>query len=757
MKLTTFKTLTSLTLVGITATLLGMGMAQAQRTSLTVRDRSGRQIINYNESHALVIWVKDYKHWGSLNSVENEANDVKAALERQGFKVTMVGNPNGKTLRDSIKAFIDNHGYKPNNRLLIFFAGHGHTRQETKGYLVPVDAPDPIVDEQGFLRTALPMRQLVTWAELMEAKHALFVFDSCFSGAVFKRSSSVSPSDAYIRDVMNKPVRQFLTAGDADEEVPAKSVFTPLFIQALDGKADLYKDGYVTGSELGLFLRQHLIDYTTEQTPQFGTIRDPYLDQGDIVFRVPSPSPTPTPTVRNPSPSPTPETTTIINPSPSPTPETATIRNPSPSPTSETINVVNSSPSPTPETATVISPSPSPTPLPQVSPSIGKNGEQIIALANPNYVNDGIITGISGSNALLTPDQKYLITYGYKVRIWDYQTGKLVRTLKGHSSWVRSVAISGDGQTVVSGSRDNTVKVWELGTGKLVRTLAGHSRPVNSVAISEDGKTIVSGSGDNTVKVWELGTGKLLRTLKGHSDSVKSVAISGDGRTLVSGSDDNTVKVWELGTGRLIRTLEGHYTDIESVAISEDGKTLVSGSDDYTVKVWELGTGKLLRTLEGHSSSVSSVAISEDGKTVISGSWDKTVKVWELGTGKLLRTLEGHSYSVKSVAISRDGQTIVSGSEDKTVKVWNLANGKLLRTLKGHSYNVNRVAISRDGQTLVSGSDDYTVKVWELATGKLLRTLEGHSSSVNSVAISRDGQTVVSGSLDTDIRVWKLN
>ena len=84
MKLTTFKTLTSLTLVGITATLLGMGMAQAQRTSLTVRDRSGRQIINYNESHALVIWVKDYKHWGSLNSVENEANDVKAALERQG-------------------------------------------------------------------------------------------------------------------------------------------------------------------------------------------------------------------------------------------------------------------------------------------------------------------------------------------------------------------------------------------------------------------------------------------------------------------------------------------------------------------------------------------------------------------------------------------------------------------------------------------------------------------------------------------------
>jgi hypothetical protein len=84
---------------------------------------------------------------------------------------------------------------------------------------------------------------------------------------------------------MNKPVREFLTAGDADQRVPAKSVFTPLFIRALEGKADLYKDGYITGNELGLYLRQNLGEYTKEQTPQFGTIRDPGLDQGDIVFR----------------------------------------------------------------------------------------------------------------------------------------------------------------------------------------------------------------------------------------------------------------------------------------------------------------------------------------------------------------------------------------------------------------------------------------------------------------------------------------
>ena len=108
---------------------------------------------------------------------------------------------------------------------------------------------------------------------------------------------------------MDKPVRQFLTAGDADEKVPARSFFTPLFIRALDGEADLTRDGYVTGTELGVYLRQNLSEYTKAQHPQFGTIRDPYLDQGDIVFRPtkapsiatsPSPSPRPVPPVTPP-------------------------------------------------------------------------------------------------------------------------------------------------------------------------------------------------------------------------------------------------------------------------------------------------------------------------------------------------------------------------------------------------------------------------------------------------------------------------
>ncbi|NCR67283.1 MAG: hypothetical protein GPJ34_12215 [Microcystis aeruginosa LL11-07] len=297
-----------LALAGITATLVSIKIAQAQRNSFTVKDANGKEVIVYQESHALVIWAGDYKNWGKLNNLQYEAKEVVTALQKQGFQVKEIPNPNRTQLSNGIKDFIDDYGYRQNNRLVIFFAGHGYTRQQTKGYLVPVDAPDPIVDEQGFLKAALSMEQINSWATQMEAKHVLFVFDSCFSGTIFKqRSNEDDARNAYIRDVMNKPVRQFLTAGDANEKVPAKSVFTPLFLRALEGEADYTKDGYVTGSELGLYLTQHLPNLTRgNQHPQFGTILDINLNRGDIVFRssiaVASPPPRPSPPVVTPPP-----------------------------------------------------------------------------------------------------------------------------------------------------------------------------------------------------------------------------------------------------------------------------------------------------------------------------------------------------------------------------------------------------------------------------------------------------------------------
>jgi WD40 repeat protein len=289
----------------------------------------------------------------------------------------------------------------------------------------------------------------------------------------------------------------------------------------------------------------------------------------------------------------------------------------------------------------------------------------------------------------------------------------LARTLSGHTDMVWSVALSQDGQTLVSGSQDNTIKVWNPTTGELSRTINAQAGSVRAVSLSADGKTLAAGNGDNSIKVWDLPTGKLRYTLSGHTGSVWSVALSQDGKTLVSGSQDNSIKIWDMESGKLVRTLTGHSGIVYDAILSPYEKTIVSASADKTIKVWDLETGKLLRTLKGHGDVVRSLTISPDGQTLASASWDRTLKIWNLQSGELLKTLEGHQDRIVSVAFSAEGKTLASASLDKTIKIWNPQTGTTLQTLSNHADWVLSVATSANSPFLVSGSKDKTIKIWQ--------------------------------------------
>uniref|UniRef100_UPI00286CFBCD WD40 repeat domain-containing protein n=1 Tax=Chamaesiphon sp. OTE_20_metabat_361 TaxID=2964689 RepID=UPI00286CFBCD len=299
-----------------------------------------------------------------------------------------------------------------------------------------------------------------------------------------------------------------------------------------------------------------------------------------------------------------------------------------------------------------------------------------------------------------------------------YDRLTLVHQLTGYYSEVYALAISADGQWLVSGHGDIThvddaIKVWRLSDGKLIHNLLGHSHWVYSVVLTADGETIISGSLDGTIQWWQLTTGTKLPQLLDHKSAVNAISLTNDSQRLVSGGNDALLKIWQPQNGLLIHECSGHLQNVACVATHQQAQLIATGSSDYTVRLWHLQEGRLLKTIMGHSGRISAIAITPDGTKVISASHDCTVKIWDVATGNLIHTLAGHSKPIGCVAVSADGQIVVSGSDDRTVNIWNLHDGQLLHTLLATDRAILSVAISTDCRTIVTGSYG-EVQVWRV-------------------------------------------
>jgi len=280
----------------------------------------------------------------------------------------------------------------------------------------------------------------------------------------------------------------------------------------------------------------------------------------------------------------------------------------------------------------------------------------------------------SVNSVAFSPDGKLALSGSddNTLKLWQVSTGRELRTFNGLSD--------SDDNPFKFQLDDNPFKLLKLRSK--IRTFKGHSGPVNSVAFSPDGKLALSGSDDNTLKLWQVSTGRELRTFKGHSFHVTSVAFSPDGK-LASSSDDYTLKLWQVSTGRELRTFtfNGSSYFYSVVAFSPDGTLALSGSDDNTLKLWQVSTGRELRTFKGHSDNVYSVAFSPDGKLALSGSRDLTLKLWEISTGRELSTFKGSANTIMSVAFSPDSKLALSGSydgstRDGSTRLWNIETGQ---------------------------------------------------------------------------------
>jgi serine/threonine-protein kinase len=284
----------------------------------------------------------------------------------------------------------------------------------------------------------------------------------------------------------------------------------------------------------------------------------------------------------------------------------------------------------------------------------------------------------------------------------------ILRRLKTTAAKVKVVAWSPDSLYLATGSFDTTVRIWDAQSGQVVRALYGHTDSVQGVSWSPDGRRLASTSDDGTVRIWDAQNGRLIRT---HTNTGGCLAWSPDGR-YISSARSGRARMLHAETDSLVRILQ-HSSDCVSFAWSPDGKYAALGTDGEVI-IWDAQTWSRLRSLGGHSGWVGAIAWSPDSRYLATGASDRVVRIWDVSAGRVIHTFSGHTDSINSLSWSPDGRMIASGSVDKTVRIWDFGSRRLLKTLDAHTSWVESVAWSPNGRYLASSEDNGTIIIWSV-------------------------------------------
>ncbi|KAG9064798.1 hypothetical protein KI688_003057 [Linnemannia hyalina] len=225
-------------------------------------------------------------------------------------------------------------------------------------------------------------------------------------------------------------------------------------------------------------------------------------------------------------------------------------------------------------------------------------------------------------------------SWDHTIHLWDTERRELSKVIPGHLASVTSLTFLPSGH-LISGSADWTIRLWNLGldTQVPIRTFKGHTQGVRSVACSPDGSRIASASEDRTVRVWTLAahSEESEVVFKGHSDVVACVTFSPVGRQIASASGDKSILLWNIEGGGLKQTvLLGHKAGVQCVAYSACGQYLASGSEDNSVIVWSVSSGSIMTVIGDVFGGISSIVWKQGGLELIVGCKDGSVRAWRM-------------------------------------------------------------------------------------------------------------------------------
>jgi WD40 repeat protein len=370
---------------------------------------------------------------------------------------------------------------------------------------------------------------------------------------------------------------------------------------------------------------------------------------------------------------------------------------------------------------------------------------------------DGHIMGL-----IFTADSTKLISSSFDrhIKIWDLSNGECIKSWQSLEP-IYGINLSHDGQILASSCESGDILLWNVSTGKLLKTLIGHTSTASNTAFQPGGILLASGSFDSTIKLWNLVTGECIQTLTEHNDVVWSIAFNSCGTQLISGSFDTSIKIWDVQTGLCLQTIPANSRAISVILFGPDDQKIISASQDLTIQIWEtvqLDNWQCTRVLQGHQNNIWSIVLDSTGKTLISSDLSGVLKIWDLESGQSLKTFRSVSTAFRALAFQSTSNLLASSSEDGKIRLWDLNNDECLRSIFAHEMAVWQIKFSPESNLLASCSMDGTVKLWNVSADSNLQEcsqpLQTDTSFVLAIAFHPHNKILASGSFGSKIRYW---
>jgi WD40 repeat protein len=363
---------------------------------------------------------------------------------------------------------------------------------------------------------------------------------------------------------------------------------------------------------------------------------------------------------------------------------------------------------------------------------------------------------------IFTSDSKRLISSSFDrwIKVWDIEKGVCLHSWQSSMPCFR-LALSNDGKVVASGSECGSIFLWEIDTGKLIKTLVGHTLTSMDVAFHPQDLLLASSSCDTTIKLWDLLTGECIHTLTEHTQFVFSVKFSPLGDRLVSSSFDTSIKVWDVASGLCLQTMQAHSRAAVEALFSPNGKQIISASQDLTLRIWEQlesDNWQCTKVLSGHQNNIWSIALDSKGKILISGDLSGVLKFWDMESLQCSKTLFSVSKAFRSLAFHPAGDLLASSCDNGQIYLWDINNDKCLNATLAHQMSVWQIAFIAQGQLLASCSMDGSVKLWDVVKNESLerrsQPLQTSSTFILTIACHPHLDMLASGTPEANIYFW---